>query len=113
MATSEVARLTLLAENIPPQMVRRVEIQEITFGPGQKAPLHRHPCPVIGLVLEGEILYQIEGQAAKTLKSGEAFYEPQNMRIAHFDNASDKAPMRFIACYLVDAESQRIELLEC
>jgi quercetin dioxygenase-like cupin family protein len=91
--------------------VQTVDIREITFSPGQKAGYHRHPCPVFGLIRSGEALFQVEGQGEKVLHEGEAFYEPQGAPIVHFDNASAKNPMTFVAFYLVDRESQLIEML--
>ncbi len=96
---------------MPMKEVRTVDIREITLNPGQKAGYHRHPCPVFGLIKSGEALVQVEGQDAKILRAGEAFYEPQGTPIAHFDNASAIDPMTFVAFYLVDRESQLIEML--
>jgi len=54
---------------------------------------------------------QVEGEAAVTLAAGSAFHEPAQATIARFDNASETAPMRFIAYYLVDGEQELIEML--
>jgi len=78
--------------------------------PLQKGGLHQHPCPVFGYVAEGKLYFQIEGHPAKTLLKGEAFFEPANTPIAHFDNASQE-PLKFIAFYLTNGEEQLIEML--
>ena len=89
-----------------------VEIREIHFGPGQETGLHRHPCPVFGYIAKGSILFQIDGEAAKTLREGDAFFEPPHRRMLHFDNASQTEPATFIAFYLLDAgEDELIEML--
>src|SRR3954454_23847404 len=37
---------------------------------------HRHSGPVFGYMLEGEILFELEGEAPYPIKAGEAFWEP-------------------------------------
>jgi quercetin dioxygenase-like cupin family protein len=99
--TAPVTRKALLqAEIAPSKKVSRVEIQEVTMGPKQKAPLHLHPCPTLGVVTEGSVAFQIEGQPVQLLKAGDAFYEPANVRVARFDNAGD-TPAKFVVHYLL------------
>ncbi|MCC6694485.1 MAG: cupin domain-containing protein [Candidatus Hydrogenedentes bacterium] len=68
--------------------------------PRMKAPLHLHPCPTMGLITEGTISFQIEGQSVQHLNVGDAFYEPADVRVARFDNDSD-APAKFVVFYLL------------
>ncbi|GAA5012136.1 cupin domain-containing protein [Actinopolymorpha pittospori] len=53
-------------------MVRRLDLP-----PGDPgiAP-HRHSGPVFGFMLEGEMLFELEGEAPYPIKAGEAFWEP-------------------------------------
>ncbi|OBF43387.1 cupin [Mycolicibacterium peregrinum] len=37
---------------------------------------HRHSGPVFGYVLEGTILFELEGEAPRNIAAGEAFWEP-------------------------------------
>ncbi|MEN4401673.1 cupin domain-containing protein [Mycolicibacterium senegalense] len=37
---------------------------------------HRHSGPVFGYVLEGSILFELEGEAPRKIVAGEAFWEP-------------------------------------
>ncbi len=111
MPDDEIVRKVLLTQPIPVREVRTVDVREITLSPGQKAGYHRHPCPVFGLIKSGEALIQIEGQDARVLHAGDAFYEPQGTAIVHFDNASATNAMTFVAFYLIDRESQLIEML--
>jgi quercetin dioxygenase-like cupin family protein len=111
MSKNEIIRKVLLTQHIPVKEVRTVDVREITLGPGQKAGYHRHPCPVFGLIKSGEALVQVEGEEARMLHAGEAFYEPQDRPIVHFDNASETSPMTFVAFYLIDRETQLIEML--
>ncbi|MDR3419071.1 MAG: cupin domain-containing protein [Nevskia sp.] len=106
--TSTVTRKDLLAVALGTgRTVSRVEIKEVTLGPLQHVPLHLHPCPVVGLVTEGEIAFQIEGEGVRYLKAGDAFHEPAGVRVARFDNAG-AAPARFVAFYLLGEEQDEI-----
>lgn len=113
MKKPSVTRKMLLEATIDPEKaVAVVEIQEVTMGPRQKAPLHLHPCPTLGVVTEGAIEFQIEGQPVQHLKAGEAFYEPANVRVARFDNDAD-TPARFVVHYLLSKdERETVRLLE-
>ena len=76
-----------------------------------KADYHLHSCPVMGYVVSGTLLFQIEGQSSYLIKAGEAFYEPKNQPILHFDNASDSTPLIFVAYYLLEGDEDLITLL--
>jgi len=93
------------------QKVTKVEMQEITFPPGQTAPKHLHPCPVVGYIKSGAVLFQIEGKDPIILKEGDSFYEPKEANILHFDNASKDKPMTFIAFYLKEASEDNVKLI--
>jgi quercetin dioxygenase-like cupin family protein len=94
------------------QTVSTVEIKEVTMAEGQKAPKHLHPCPVVGYVQSGNVLFQIEGEESKILHEGDAFYEPRNKTILHFDNALEDKPLTFIAFYLKEQDEENIKILE-
>lgn len=113
-AAKTIVRRPLLTAPLPGLgAVDRVEIKRIEFEPSQETGLHDHPCPVVGYIASGTVRFQIEGQEPKTLKAGDAFYEPADTRILHFDNASDREPMSFIAFYLLGADQHElIRMLE-
>jgi quercetin dioxygenase-like cupin family protein len=95
----------------PAKPVATVQVQSITFAPGVKAPRHMHPCPTIGVVNDGKILFQVEGREAQHLKAGDAFYEPADVAIAHFDNEGN-TPATFTVYYLLGPdEHETIKML--
>lgn len=94
------------------QKVKFTEIQEITMAAGQGAPEHLHPCPVLGIINSGEAVFQIEGQEKVVLHTGEAFYEPKNVKILHFDNASAEKPLVFTAIYLKEGNEENIKFIK-
>nr|WP_296069432.1 cupin domain-containing protein [uncultured Actinoplanes sp.] len=70
----------------------------VTLSPGDPgAPPHRHPGPVFGYVTQGEILFELEGQAPRVVKAGEAIYEPGG-DVIHYQGANN----------LTDAQSQLV-----
>ena len=92
--------------------VERIEVARIELAPSQAAGRHFHPCHVVGYVVSGTIRFQIAGEAEATLEAGAAFHEPVGREIAHFDNASDRQPATFVACYLLPPGEERlIEML--
>ncbi|MEJ5049184.1 cupin domain-containing protein [Chryseobacterium culicis] len=94
------------------QNVKFTEIQEITMAAGQGAPEHLHPCPVLGIINSGEAVFQIEGQQKVVLHTGDAFYEPKNVKILHFDNASAEKPLVFTAIYLKEGNEENIKFIK-
>jgi quercetin dioxygenase-like cupin family protein len=90
----------------------RVECHSVELSPGRRTRDHLHEGGVIGYVLEGEIEFQIAGQPSEILKSGSAFFEPPNCRIAKFDNVSKDQPARFLALYQLLGRQAIITTLE-
>lgn len=107
-----LTRTPFLDRTLPATSVHHVKGATIHFAPGQPTPIHRHPAAVIGHVAEGSFIFQIEGQPARTLKTGDGFYEPAGATIRRFDNASRTAPATIDAFYLLDrADRPLIEIL--
>ena len=91
--------------------VTYVDVREIAFAPSQKTGLHKHPCPVIGFVVEGTAVLEVQGQPPQELPAGSSFYEPADTIILRFDNASSQTPMKFVAHYLLNGKQELIEML--
>jgi len=52
--------------------------------------------------------FEVAGEPARTLNTGEAFFEPANVKILHFDNASQTEPMTFTAVYLLGQDEREL-----
>ena len=61
------------------------------------APAHRHPGPAFGYVVEGAIVFEIEGEPQRVVKAGETFWEPGG-DVIHYQDGN----------YLADSQSQFI-----
>lgn len=107
----EVTRKDLLSVYLN-QSVSNIESKEVIIPAGGKGAYHSHPCPVVGYIVSGEVLFQIEGQPEEIIKEGGAFYEPKNTPIMHFDNASETEPLTFIAFYLREENEDFITMLK-
>jgi len=87
----------------------------IEWGPGDAgAPPHRHPSgPCFGYVLEGEMLFELEGEAPRVIKAGEAFWEPGGDVIHYSDgNNRDDIPLRFLVTMLCQPGTDMFVLVE-
>jgi len=111
-AQPPIVRKQLMLAHFDARPISRVDIREINLSPGQKGPLHKHPCPVVGYIVSGAIYFQVKGDSAIILNAGDPFYEPASTVITHFDNASSAAPAKLILNYLMNTENQFIILLD-
>jgi len=106
-----IIRKKILLAQFPARNVSSVDVREINFSPKQKTGRHQHPIPVMGYIVSGTVLFEADGQSARVLHTGDAFYEPANITIEHFDNQSDTEPLKFVAYYLLNGETELIKML--
>jgi quercetin dioxygenase-like cupin family protein len=106
-----VARVHLLTGEFDAQ-IDRIEVHRITLQPAQQTGRHTHPGGVVGYVVDGDILFEIDGQPAMRLQTGSVFYEPPGAVITRFDNAWTTATTTFIVCYPLTGEQALISTLD-
>jgi len=91
MTTSTTSAITTLFEQIPPSVPRPTEVMtllvEIPPG-GRGTPPHRHSGPVFGYMIEGEMLFELEGEPERVINAGEAFWEPGG-DVIHYQDANN------------------------
>lgn len=93
-----IVRETILDVGLPSTVpIDRIEIRRIRIKPGHPAGLHVHNGPVVGSIVEGSVVFEVEGEPAALLGPGDVFYEPEGARIARFDAGDDGAT--FLACF--------------
>jgi quercetin dioxygenase-like cupin family protein len=93
--------LTVVQEVQPPLIPTDAHVMTvtITYPPGSGgAPPHRHPSgPAFGYVLEGEMLFEVEGEPPRVVRAGEAFWETGGDVIHYSDaNNRDDVTLRFL-----------------
>ena len=73
---------------------------EVSYPPGAQDVAHRHDAHAFVYVLEGQIIMQLKGQPAVTLKAGRTFYEgPTDVHVVG-RNASNTELARFVVVLL-------------
>jgi quercetin dioxygenase-like cupin family protein len=76
---------------------------ELNIPPGQRSagPGHRHPGPVLGYVVEGQMRFAINNEPEKVLPVGGTFFEP--FGAVHTTNGSARSdgPTRVVVFMLV------------
>ena len=106
---------TLSAVDVNEELNRkpaRATTLEVTFEPGAANAPHRHPGPVFGNVLEGELEFQAGDAPARRLKAGDTFYEPTMVLHAVSRNPSDKARTRVLAVLLHARDAKALVIPE-
>jgi quercetin dioxygenase-like cupin family protein len=79
MAPGAENKLTVLDEVSAPPIAEGSGVMTATveIPPGDAgSPPHRHSGPVFGYMLEGEMLFELEGAEPRVVRAGEAFWEP-------------------------------------
>jgi quercetin dioxygenase-like cupin family protein len=110
------SRFTTLLEARPPFVPDTVEamtalVEVPPGGPG--LPPHRHPGPVFGYVVEGEILFELEGEPERVITAGEAFWEPGGDVIHYQDgNHLGDAWSRFVVVMLCPPGQPMLTLVD-
>ena len=90
----------------------RATTLEVTFEPGAASAPHRHPGPVFGYVLEGELEFQAGDAPVRRLKAGDTFYEPAMVLHAVSRNPSAKVRTRVLAVILHPRDAKALVIPE-
>ena len=70
------------------------------FEPGGVVGRHTHPGEELGIVLEGSIVLEVDGQAPRTLKAGDSIFIPMGVVHAAKNGGSGKAVV--FSTYIVE-----------
>jgi quercetin dioxygenase-like cupin family protein len=111
MSQEPIQRKQLLIAVLGNRNVTAADVREIPLESGQQSGRHVHPCAVLGYIVAGTAVYQVEGETEQVLPAGSAFYEAADTIIANFGNASDTETLTFVAFYLLDGEQDFIRML--
>lgn len=109
--------MTVVQSVTPPHLPPDAEAMTviIEWPPGSPgAPPHRHPGgPAFGYVLEGEMLFELEGEAPRVIRAGEAFWEPGG-DVIHYSDANHRTdvPLRFLVTMLCVPGQQMLVVVD-
>jgi quercetin dioxygenase-like cupin family protein len=108
--------LTVLQQAQPPFIPPGAHAMTIVveYPPGDPgAPPHRHTGPCFGYVLDGEMVFELEGEPARVVPAGEAFWEPGGDVIHYQDgNNRDDIPVRFTVTMLCEPDKPMLTLVD-
>ena len=90
----------LFAIDLPDYPGKEGRMIEVSYPPGAQDMVHRHDADAFVYVLEGQIIMQLKGKPAVTLKAGQTFYEGPNDVHVVGRNASNTQPARFVVVLL-------------
>ncbi|WP_219413889.1 cupin domain-containing protein [Pseudonocardia nigra] len=81
MSTQQVSNtlVTTLSHQPLPPLREPAEVMTalVELPPGDPGtPPHRHSGPVYGYMLEGEMVFELEGEPERIIRAGETFWEP-------------------------------------
>jgi len=109
--------LTMVQDVRPPFIPEGANVMTVVieYPPGSAgAPPHRHPSgPAFGYMLEGEMLFELEGQPPRVIRAGEAFWEPGGDVIHYSDaNNRDDVKSRFLVTMVCVPGRPMLELVD-
>lgn len=88
-------------EGMPKGDKQDIHVLTAAFKPGDKTVFHTHRFPVTVYVLEGTFTLELEGRAPLTVKAGESYVEPPNVKMTGY-NRSATEPLRVLIFYVGD-----------
>jgi quercetin dioxygenase-like cupin family protein len=91
---------TLMRQELPDFPGKEGMVEVVNFAPGEVSQPHRHNADLFVYVLEGTVVSQVEGQASKTVRAGEVFYESPGDVHAVSRNASATEPAKLLVFYV-------------
>lgn len=74
---------------------------ELNFATGASAQEHRHPGPILGYVVDGQMRFAINHEADQIVPAGGTFFEPPGALHTTFGSGSPDAPVRIVAFLVV------------
>ncbi|MFI2258674.1 cupin domain-containing protein [Streptomyces tubercidicus] len=108
--------LTVLQSAKPPFVPEGAEAMTVIveFPPGDPGtPPHRHSGPAFGYVLEGEMLFELEGEPERVIKAGESFWEPGG-DVIHYQDGNNRTDTtsRFLVTMLCAPNQPMLTLVD-
>lgn len=85
--------VTMLDDQRPPSIPRGADVMTalVEVPPGDPGtPPHWHSGPVFGYMLEGEMVFELEGEPERILRAGEPFWEPGG-DVIHYQAGNNRA----------------------
>ena len=78
-----------------------VQLNSPPAGTAPSGPGHRHPGPVLGYILDGQMRFAINNEPERAVPAGSTFFEPTGAVHTAGGSASADAPARAVVFMLV------------
>ena len=111
MAADENSKATLVYEhalpNVPGKSIKGVLVE---YGPGASSSAHMHAKSafIYATVLEGAIRSSVNDGPVVTYRTGESFSEMPGDRHSVSESASQSAPAKLLAVFVVDTDEKEL-----
>jgi quercetin dioxygenase-like cupin family protein len=99
-----------VVEGMPKGDKQEVRVLTATLKPGDRTMFHTHRFPVTVYLLEGAFTLEMDGRAPVTVKAGEAFVEPPNVKMTGY-NRSTTDPIRLVIFYVSDPDTPFLDAI--
>jgi quercetin dioxygenase-like cupin family protein len=100
----DLTKRTTLLDESPPFVPDPPELMTVLLEvpPGEGIPPHRHSGPLSAYILEGEMIFELEGQPERLVRAGEAVFEPGG-DVIHYQTTNNRPDMwlRFLATMIM------------
>jgi len=78
----------------------------VEYAPGASDQRHYHSGHLFTYIVEGSVIWEVEGQPPMTLKAGDAVYD-QPKQVHNHRNASTTEPAKFVAFFIEEKGQPR------
>ena len=95
---------------MPTHERQSVRVLTASFKPGDQTVFHTHRSPVTVYILEGAFTLELEGRPPITVKAGQAFVEPPNVKMTGY-NRSSSEPLRLVIFYVSEPDTPFLDIL--
>lgn len=96
---------------MPKGNTQEVRVLTASFKPGDRTVLHTHRSPVTVYILEGAFTLELEGREPVTIRAGEAYIEPPNVKMTGYNRSSTEA-LRLAIFYVSEPETPFLDVVQ-
>jgi quercetin dioxygenase-like cupin family protein len=79
---------------------KEIILGTVVLPPGAAVGYHVHPGEEVGYIIKGSVTWKVRGQADKTLKAGDSFFNPRGS--VHSIVSADSGDSTVISTWIVD-----------
>ena len=82
----------------------------LEYPPGFAAPVHNHPVPATGYVLEGKVVSQWEGGEVERYSAGDSFIDLGVTTHILSKNETEDGPLKMLMSYVIKVEEANVNM---